>query len=115
MTNHNEDQMHKTTKHYAEHPEHNLHGKTEYEFTEVREGPDKESGIWEKTKEVSGNIWEKTKEVSSDIWEGTKNLAGDAKNAITKDDDDYIEDDIEIDEVVDHYDKNARKHNRDYL
>ena len=42
-------------------------------------------------------------------------MAGDAKNAITKDDDDYIEDDIEIDEVVDHYDKNARKHNRDYL
>ncbi|MBQ8481728.1 MAG: hypothetical protein IJ532_04275 [Alphaproteobacteria bacterium] len=35
------------------------------------------SGVWDKTKEVSSDVWDGTKEVSSDVWDGTKTVTGD--------------------------------------
>ncbi len=41
-------------------------------------------GIWDKTKEVTGDVWNGTKEVSSDVWDGTKRVTKDVWDGTKK-------------------------------
>ncbi|MBS4773789.1 MAG: hypothetical protein KHX55_05900 [Proteobacteria bacterium] len=53
------------------------------------------SDAWEATKDGASKAWDKTKEVSSDAWEATKDAAGNAADAVTEEDDEEIEIDVD--------------------
>ncbi|MBO6289679.1 MAG: hypothetical protein IJ738_03460 [Alphaproteobacteria bacterium] len=42
------------------------------------------TGVWDKTKEVTGDVWQGTKEVTSDVWDGTKEVTSDVWDGAKK-------------------------------
>ena len=43
------------------------------------------AGVWDTTKEVTGDVWQGTKEVTSDVWDGAKKVGSDVSDAVSGD------------------------------